>query len=65
MKKEKANFIAEMTDDQWRAVMASRCEAALLNMAENRSHKIPDFLEVLEADYKAREDKRTIGNNRA
>jgi hypothetical protein len=39
--------LAELTDKDWQAVMWSRCEASLLDMAETNPEAIPEFLKAL------------------
>lgn len=42
---EEASILSELTDEQWRAVLRTRNEAALLNVAENNPESITCFLE--------------------
>jgi hypothetical protein len=41
---ERASVISELTDEQWRAVIRTRNEAALLNVVENNPESIECFL---------------------
>jgi len=50
---EKSVEVAELTTEQWRAVMFSRCESSLLDMAEDRPGDIPAFLSALVSIHKA------------
>lgn len=42
---EEASILSELTDEQWRAVLFTKNEAALLNVAENNPESITQFLE--------------------
>lgn len=42
---ENASLLSELTDDQWRAVLRTKSEAAVLNVAENTPHLLQDFLD--------------------
>lgn len=48
MQEEKAVELAELTLEQWRAVLATRSEAAILDMAEREPDKIGEFVKALE-----------------
>jgi hypothetical protein len=39
--------LAELTSEQWRAVLAHHCEAPLLDLAERDPARIPEFLQAL------------------
>lgn len=56
IEEEHASVLAELTDKEWRAVLWARCEASLLDMAENEPEVIPAFLKALKQHY--REAKR-------
>jgi len=40
-------LLARFTDDEWRAVYRSRSESALLDLAENAPHVVPEFVRDL------------------
>ena len=42
---QEASILSELTDEQWRAVLLTKNEAALLNVAENNPESILQFLE--------------------
>jgi hypothetical protein len=42
--------LAELTDEQWRAVLRTNSEAAVLQIAENSPDLLPDFLYVLQSN---------------
>lgn len=44
---DQAHVLAELTDDQWRAVLSSKCEAAVLDIAENNPGGLVEFLSGL------------------
>lgn len=45
---ERATLLSELTDDQWRAVLHTRSESALLDVAENHPDALDSFLEGVE-----------------
>lgn len=45
---ERATLLSELTDDQWRAVLHTRSESALLDVAENQPDALDAFLEGVE-----------------
>ncbi|MDD5385557.1 MAG: protein rep [Gallionella sp.] len=45
---ERATLLSELTDDQWRAVLHTRSESALLDVAENHPEAFDAFLEGVE-----------------
>jgi hypothetical protein len=47
--KEDASLLAELTDDQWRAILHTKSEAALLQVAEDHPESIGDFLAGVQA----------------
>lgn len=51
IQEEHASVLAELTDNDWRAVLWARCEASLLDMAENNPKDIPVFLKALRCNY--------------
>lgn len=44
---DQASLLAELTPDDWKAVMRFRCESSLLDIAENSPELIPAFLKSL------------------
>lgn len=52
LEEENASVLAELTDTDWKAVLWSRCEASLLDMAENSPLTIPEFLKALKRNFK-------------
>lgn len=46
---ERATILGELTDDQWRAVLHTRNEAALLDVAENHPEAFGAFLDGVES----------------
>ena len=48
-----AVVLAELTDDQWRDVLTTRCEAALLQVAEENPGEVQSFLQGVSAMSKA------------
>ena len=52
IEEEHAAVLAELTDNDWRAVLWARCEASLLDMAENNPKDIPVFLKALKRHYR-------------
>jgi len=51
IEEESAHSLAQLTDNQWRSVLAARCESSLLDLAERDSSQIPIFLSMLEQNY--------------
>lgn len=47
LQEEHSSVLAELTDKEWKAVLYSRCEASLLDIAENSPESIPIFLKNL------------------
>ena len=58
MEDEQASVLAQLTEDQWRAVLATSSEAALLEVAESNLQDFQDFLAGVEASYRAVFEKR-------
>jgi len=46
---EAASVLAELTDDQWRAILATRSEAVILDVAENHPDALAAVMEALVA----------------
>lgn len=55
---EHARELAELTEDQWRAVLVTRCEAALLDVAESNPEDLQAVLAGILAQYWAILQKR-------
>lgn len=51
IEEESALSLAQLTDNQWRAVMVARCESSLLDLAERDPSQIQTFLKLLEINY--------------
>lgn len=51
LQEEHSTILAQLTTEQWRAVLKRCCEAGLLTMAENNPLDIPEFLKTLEENY--------------
>ncbi|WP_425530609.1 hypothetical protein, partial [Stenotrophomonas maltophilia] len=51
--KEDATVLSELTDDQWRAVLWTKSEAALLQVAEDHPESMGDFLTGVQAMARA------------
>lgn len=47
MQQENASELAELTANQWRLVLKTRSESAVLDLAERSPHDLPDFLTAL------------------
>jgi len=60
MEDEHASVLAELTEDQWRAVLATRSEAALLEVAETSRHDLTAVLSGIESMYKDMKRKVTV-----
>lgn len=58
IEEENASVLAELTQDEWRAVLYFRCEASLLDIAEASPEAIPIFLKALIANYQDSKRKR-------
>lgn len=53
IEEESAYVLAELTEDQWRAVLATNSEAALLDVAESNPEDLQNVLVGILAQYKA------------
>lgn len=63
IEEESALSLAELTDNQWRAVMVARCESSLLDLAERDPSQIQIFLNMLEINYfKQSKERKTYEN---
>lgn len=51
--KEDASVLSELTDDQWRAILWTKSEAALLQVAEDHPESIGDFITGVQAMARA------------
>lgn len=51
MQEERAVEVAELTEKEWKAVVWARCEASLLDIAEDNPETIQDFLRALRRNY--------------
>ena len=62
MEDEHASVLAELTDKDWQAVLWSRCEASLLDMAETETNPeaIPEFLKALKRDFRDEKKERQL-----
>lgn len=56
MEEEHSSVLSELTVEEWRAVLATRSEAALLDVAERNPQEIKPFLETLQAIEKVRKN---------
>lgn len=67
MNEEHSLELAELTDQQWRAVLAIRSESALLDVAESNSASIPAILQGIIEQYDKKRTKLGFGidNDRA
>jgi hypothetical protein len=50
IEQETSYELAELTPDQWRAVLKTRSEAALLDLAERSPDLIPEFIKAIQYD---------------
>lgn len=55
---EPASLLAELTDDQWRDVLATKNESALLDLAEHHPEEIDAFLQGVAVTARAKSGKR-------
>lgn len=44
---ENANVLSQLTDDEWRAILKTRSESAVLDMAENHPERLQDLISSL------------------
>lgn len=51
IQEENASVLAELHQNDWKAVLWSRCESSLLDIAENNPETIPAFLKALRRNY--------------
>ena len=58
IEEENAIVLAELTEEQWKAVLWARCESSLLDIAENNSKDIPAFLKALKRHYRDSKQKK-------
>jgi hypothetical protein len=56
MPEEPASVVVELTHKEWRAVVWSRSEALLLDLAEENPQGIPIYLKAIRRDFKAFRD---------
>lgn len=52
IEEEQASVLAELTDKDWQAVLWARCEASLLDIAEDNPKDIPIFLKALKRNFR-------------
>lgn len=51
VEEESALVLSEITDEQWRSVLITRCEASLLDLAERDPSQVKIFLNMLVMNY--------------